>query len=477
MVLEKETLQEMTESGHARRMGHIENYFAILQRQGLYKTFAVLARFNTNVNDKALLFNALRPLLLRYPTLAATIVDTDYTGTTIPRPIHDFIKVIDVLRLKDVLYELPEEVKSLKGSDLLKALNDIELPYADGNPLWKLAFLDDHTLVYITNHCLSDGITAKYLLQDLENEFEKLSNETFDTTEDYESKILLNYNSDKQSLAKLPSPIDSVVSYTPPFWYFGEYIFNLLFIKKFCFSSGTVSPTDKHIYRQVHIPAEELALIKKRLENNSSGKRITLTPLIQAAWLNAQYQSGILTNFTQMSDFSVPCDARQYLPPGVDQNDYKYGANTSGSHKFFYPVKKLTWSVVDYFNSYIKSLFQSRRFLYNLGIITLEFIGQKQNLDKVIKESYIGASRGNTVFSNLGLVHDSNNANYRIQDISFTQSAGSLIFNFAINSVSCAHGGMNLVITMAENAVPEEKFDIMVAKFEENLLSHEMEAS
>lgn len=477
MVLENETLEEMLEAGHARRMGHIENYFAILQRQKLYKTFSVVARFNTKVNNKALLFHALRPLLLKYSTLAATVVDTDYSDTTIPRPIHDYIKVIDLLRLKDFLYELPEEAKSLKDDDLLRELNNIELPYADGNVLWKLAFLDDNTIVYISNHCLSDGITAKNLLQDLENEFERLASEDLPDA-DYDSKILLNYNSDKQQLAKLPPALDTHVKYAPPFWYFPEYLFNFFFIRFLCFNSGVVKPTDQHQYKTINLSSNEVSALKQRLKENESDKKITLTPFIQAAWLNAQYNSGIFDNsYFKIADFSIPCNARQYLPSGTDQDQFKYGANTSGAHKFFTPVKKLTWAIVGQYNSYIKYLFQTRRFLYNMGILTMEAIAKTKNLDKIVRESFFGVQRGNTLFSNLGLVQDSNNERYRIQDIKFSQNAGALIFNFSICSVASIAGGMNIVVSMAENAVPEKSFDLIMENFRHNLLTDKIDAN
>ncbi len=474
-MLENEQLQEMISNGHARRMGHIENYFGIAQRQKLYKTFAVIAKFNTKVNDKALLFHALRPLLLKYPTLACTIVDTDYSDTTIPRPIHDFIKVIDVLKLKDFLYELPQEIKGLKQDDpeLFAKLNEIVLPYADGNTLWKLAFLDDYTMVYITNHCLSDGISAKNLLQDLENEFERLSPD--DDGEDYESKILLNYNSDKSILGKLPPSIDSIVSYKTPWWYIPEYIYNQFVINYLSFASGVVERSDTHIYKQVHIPPKDLEIIRQRLKDNEADRKITLTPFIQAAWLNAQYQAGIFNNFTQVSDVSLPCNTRQYLPSGYDLDAFKYGANTSGSRKFFTPVKKLTWSIVDYFNSYYKYLFKTKRFLYNMGIMTLEIVFKNQNMDKIISESYFGQPRGNTVFSNIGLVHDSNNKKYRISDVHFSQSPGSLVFTFAMNTVSSVDGGLNIVLAMAEKTISKEKFEFIVEKFKENLLRDDIE--
>jgi len=487
MVFENERLNEMLTNGHARRMGHIENYFAIMQRQKLYKSFAVIAKFNNKINDKPLLFHALRSLLLKYPILASTIVNSDYSDTTTPRPIHDYIKIIDTIRLKDLILELPQDIKNLKNEELLKELNKIELPYGDENSLWKLAFLDDYTLVYITNHCLSDGMSARYLLEDLENEFEKISitQQQFTTIEleqDYDTKLILNYNSDHYKISKLPQTLESLVSYTPPWWYIPEYLFNLFFIKKFCFAStSTVSRDQESIYKTIHLTPNQLYTIKKRLQTNESttdGGKITITPFIQASWLNAQYKSGMLNNsYLKLSDISIPCNARQYLPSGIDQDQFKYGVNTSGSHKFFYPVKRLTWSIINYFNNYAKFIFQTKRYLFNIGILTLEKISKRQNLDKMVLENALTSKRGNTVFSNIGLVHDSMNKNYRIQDIQFAQPAGCLIFGFSMCTVASVDGGMNLVISMIKDVVEPKMFDNMIEIFKENLSSDDIEVN
>lgn len=110
-----------------------------------------------------------------------------------------------------------------------------------------------------------------------------------------------------------------------------------------------------------------------------------------------------------------------------------------------------------------------------MGIMTLEIVFKNQNMDKIISESYFGQPRGNTVFSNIGLVHDSNNKKYRISDVHFSQSPGSLVFTFAMNTVSSVDGGLNIVLAMAEKTISKEKFEFIVEKFKENLLRDDIE--
>ncbi|CAI4485592.1 ADM_collapsed_G0021600.mRNA.1.CDS.1 [Saccharomyces cerevisiae] len=47
--------QELIDRGHARRMGHLENYFAVLSRQKMYSNFTVYAELNKGVNKRQLM--------------------------------------------------------------------------------------------------------------------------------------------------------------------------------------------------------------------------------------------------------------------------------------------------------------------------------------------------------------------------------------------------------------------------------------
>ncbi|CCH41198.1 Alcohol O-acetyltransferase 1 [Wickerhamomyces ciferrii] len=474
-IIDQDQLQDQINNGHARRMGDMENYFGLLQRQKLFKTFAVLVKFNQKINYNDILKKSLRDLFLKYPILACSILDTDYSDLTKPNPIHDYIYTLPKIQLNDILYELPQHIKDSKDDNetLLSKINDIALPYAQGNTLWKLAILDDYTMVYLSNHCLSDGITGKNVIQDLSNLFEQYLKEPIVSSG--LNKDIINYALDKHQMNKLPVPLDSLVSYKPPISYFFEFGYNLMVFKFLSFKKNVVQRDDKHIYKILNIPANHVSNIKKQLLNHhqsgASDEKLTITPFIETSWLNAQYKAGLFKDtWFGLSDVTIPCDARKYLPSDIDNDEFKFGSNVGASHKFFHPVKKFNLENLKYHNEYSKYLFKTKRYLYDLGMMSLNQIQQFKNLDQLIIDSYIGQPRGNTLISNIGIINDSNNGELKVENCYFAQHSRN-VFNFYLCVSSCKNGGINILITMVENTTSKENFEEIVEKFHENLLN------
>lgn len=463
-------MDKQVEKGHCRPMGHIENYFAALNRQKLYKSFAFIMKFNHDVSE-SLLYRSLRNIILRYPVLATTIVNTrDYSDLSKPILPFDSIKVIDELKFGDVIYSLPDEFHKLPGTDeKLLYLSNIELGFGNGKPNWKIAVLDARTLALISNHCMADGINGVNLAKDLVEQFNELGTTEHPSESSPDDRYLLKYSDDCGKLPKLPPPIDSLVKYAPPLTYFPEYFVNTLAISKLAYRNANVSRSDQHVMRSFKLSHAQVQQVKVKIDG-----RCTLTPYIETAWLNAQYEFGLFDkSYLKLFDVIVPGNARAYLPDTADQDQFKYGANTSGIHKFHTPVREWSWSNIDYYNSFIKYCFKTKRFLYNMGILTMKQVYENTNIDKTVLECFLGQPRTNTMISNVGFVGRTapGEDKFSLADISFAQTPHLLNSSFCLSVVSCELGGMNINVSMVEGALSADEFSQLVGLFKSKLLA------
>lgn len=456
------SLEEFVSRGHARRGGRVENYFCLLKRRDIYKNFSIVARFNKPVNDRALLFTCLRQLILQYPILAASVVTTDRSDLSKPVPDNDYIKVMNTLRLDDVLMDLPASVQKTETMEgKLAELNKIDWKYGNETPLWKISFIDPQTLVYISNHVCSDGMTGKNFIKELSNLFNTVSLPSDLDTNGY----LLHYVSDYTKLPQLPPPIEKVVNYSPPLSFFPSYFWNLITIKFMC-TLGIVSKReDTHSYRIVNIPSKTLTALLANLKP----KGITLSPYINSAWVQAFQEVLLKDSYLGLTDVSIPCDSRQFIEPGVDTDIYKFGSNTGGNHFYHRFQKEHNWSSVQYFNGFFQWCKRQQNFLYGLGMITSEVIMKNANFDKIIDEAVIGVDRTGTVISNIGVIRTREDK-YEVEDLLFSKNSGGTQFSFSLGIVSTKHSGMNCVITMCDGAATPDQFDQIVKRFKENII-------
>lgn len=463
----QKSVEAMLSRGHARRLGRVENFFAICQRQDLYKNFSMISTFNHKINSKPLLYHALRSMMLKNSMICTTIADTDHSDLTKPRPQTDYVKILDQLKYKDVFLDLGD--KSLDDRDeLLNEINDIVLPYGHGNPLWKLAILDDNTLCYISNHCSSDGITAKHFFQDLVHELNEIDESSLPQEDQYDEKLLIDYEQDKSIIPAIPMPLESIVSHKPPLWYYPEFIFNILFIKKFS-SRRESTPNSKHHLRSINITSEELSEIKKFIKPHG----ITLTPYILSTWLWSQYQSGFLTQREKFTDSLIAVDTRHYIPNAIEKNLYKYGLHACSFHTFFRKPQSFNWKSIEKFSEYTKWVVSTGRALYRLGFSTSETLAQKKNMDALLKKIVTQSPKGNTMFSNSGVMLENykDNGKCKVVDSWFSQNMNGTYFLFTLNTVSTKENGLNIVINTAQQEITNDQFDKLAKIFRENLIN------
>lgn len=455
-------MDKFIERGHARRAGGVENYFCILQRQRIYKNFVLIGRFNEPIS-KDLISYALRKLLLSYPILACSIVTTDYSDLTVPRPDHDYVKVMDMITLQDVMMDLPQEIVNCKDTEQqLKLLNDITWEYGDETPLWKLAMLDDRTLCYISNHILSDGTTAKNLfdkLQQLFNEYDPSSTEL--------PPYIVDYSADFQSIPPLPTAIDGLLNYTPPLSFLPGYLLNVLTIRTLCFKGKTSTRDDTHSYRVIRVDSKHVESIRKKLKEHN----VTLTPYLLTAALNAMYTNVLKDTWLGLMDVVIPCNSRQFLPDNKRLQDSQlFGSITAGSHLWYPPLKQLSWANINYTNGIFQYCRAARHYLYGMGILFTDFMTKRTNLDKLIGDATMNQTRGGLNFSNIGVIPQYPSEKYSLEDVIFAKNSHGTINAFSLSACSTSNG-QTLVFTMADGTVPKEKFDQIATTLEANILS------
>lgn len=458
-------LEYKLEKHHARQQGHVENYFGMFQRQKLYKSFGVICSFNHKVNDTRLLFDSLRPLLLKYPILASTIVAQDIPETVKPRP-NDYIKVKNQIKFSDMMYELPESGE-LRDEELYSAINEIVIPYGEDNLHWRLVIVNDKALAFIGNHVCSDGVTAKNFFQDLEEQFNNYNPSCEEITND---SVILDYSKDQNEISPLPKAADAAIDHTPPLWFIPHHLYNKFMIKNFVPGSITTQGCS-HYYKKIHIPTSRLIKIKQDLIDNERDKKITLTPYIQAAWLNAQQKTGVYPG-ASLTNFLLAVDTRQYLPKDENVDQYKYGLYSSVMEKFYHPVKNFTWLIVDYFNRYMKKCVQNGVPLYLVGFLTQERNIKNINLDQTMREFNKTRMRYNTLFSNIGILQDTEDNDIKIMDCVFTQNFQGGFYDWSVNGVTTKEGGLNIVVSVPVTVkFSKEKFDKVCDEFYRNMIN------
>jgi hypothetical protein len=453
---EMTTLGEFIKRGHARRAGAVENLHIISQRQKLYKNFALVARFN-KLLSKDLLSGSLRQLMLHYPVLATSVVKADYPDLNIPRPLHDYIKVMDNVYVDDMFIDIPSEIKECENKgEQLSLLNDITWTYGDETPLWKLGFLDDYTLVYLSNHVLSDGTSAKFFVSKLQ----QLLNTGVTPCD-----VLVDYDQDWEIMPHLPPPVESIVDYTPPWSFTAGFFLTSNIIKRFCFTGVAADRNNEHSYRLIRLDSSKL----QKLLTNLRANGVTMTPYIVNCALNAMYQTVLNQSWLKLMDVVVPCDSRQYLPQSYNRDSLSFGSMIGIAQFWFLPVKAQSWGSISYVNKIFQYCRDSRAYLYGASKFINDSVKEKINLDKARVNSTIGVPRSGLNYSNIGVIPQEE-GEYEIEDVIFSKNAQGCMNSFSMSSCSTKYG-MNIVITMTRGTTTEKEFDLIATILETNILS------
>ncbi|SMN21164.1 similar to Saccharomyces cerevisiae YGR177C ATF2 Alcohol acetyltransferase, may play a role in steroid detoxification [Maudiozyma saulgeensis] len=490
--------------GHKRHLGHLENYFALLQRQELYGNFSISCKLNHGITYVDLA-RGLRSIVLANPIMMHTLVSATNKDSSWdelsnyyrsseyldkPWPEHDFMEVVDQLSLKDVvineqtnlygdlLTKLQNQFQKDNGvitEKLCDILSQVRIPvYQRNKPNWRILCLTDDpnnndsqsfdTLVYISNHCSADAMTGINLFQDIVSEINKPDTKTIIEGESQESLQIWDYERDYLKCSKLPLPITERVNYVPSIltfiWLIITTIVNGIFnYKSPCEDTQRITESEPQVCYQsfVRFTQDEVSRIKNKINK----QKCTMTALMQTALCVTLKEHGIFNNRSMNEitfDITVPNNTRKGLPDSLVDEQYKYGSNVGGLH-YSYLISSFKdsqfWSLARYYNG----VFKSADYLVGLGSIMLGFITQNKNIDAMIADSYLNKKRGGIILSNVGVINTTTSSEedtLQIEDMLFMQNLGVLNFSYSVNIVTTTSGGMNLCMSAVEGAVASQ---------------------
>ncbi|CAR21516.1 alcohol O-acetyltransferase [Lachancea thermotolerans CBS 6340] len=494
-------LEELEKRGHARRLGNLENYFALGQRQDLYSNFGMFCELDRACSENELA-EALRGMCLEYPLLLHTVLekkeaqDVNFYQTSEylskPWPQHDYIRVLQRVRFADVLLNDQEEYAEIVNaalkefasnggqysSEVFELINKVRIPYChNSRPNWRIMCFPEEgnaqsrewrKILLLSNHCSSDGMSSANFFHDLQDHLNNLPPSL------PQADVIFDYSQDHETLGKLPAPIETQISYVGPKSYFAQLVGNQVLREYFGYKSPTPpiprvnEPGGNDFYSYfLKITPSEVAAVKKKLKNKLDPS-CTLTPFFQACWFAALYKSGIVFSKSfsqQLSNIMVAMNTAQLLPEDKQlKKQYRYGANVGGSH-YNYQISSFNvadkpeafWKLVRYYQDVFVDAKRKKHFLYPLGALMIDSIYKTKNIDLAVTNSILGKSRLGTMLSNVGYFPQKARATvggFHIQDLIFAQTTGSFRFTFDINLCATDIGGLNITACVAEGALP-----------------------
>lgn len=454
---------QMLEKGHARQLGHLENYFVSCQRQRLYLNFSVSCDLTASAHPcggktPAITFTsiaeALKYTVFENPLLLTTLVekydDKDFYSkpeflNTPYKDDFDYMKIVDKLDLKDVLINLQPEYEpfvqaayellngaSEKSSNteekMMELCNRLVIPYNKPDSLhWRLFWIENTNKFYcFTDHISWDGMSMVNFFKDFCAGLNQSQNTSF-TSDSLNNTQIFNYKADHLDLRPLPLPAEKMVYYKMRALGLPRFICSEIIKAKLVhrnhsakihqievdqtLDSGCLAKnmSDQFIFRNLSIEKINRILQKCRSLN------ITITPMLQACWVKALLEMGEYENRywnEWFTDIVVTSSAREYVDSSsclskFDEKDYKIGSLMAGSSYPYLIYEIMQKNVLELSKSYHQTFIMAKEkghYIEGLGVFMQPFLYDKQNLDKIQLDRHIfpGSCKSGVMIGNLG---------------------------------------------------------------------------
>lgn len=489
--LSEDAIQAKIEKGHMRRLGHLENYFALLQRQELYANFTIGCKLNHTIGYDDLTV-ALRDIFMKNPILAQTMVPKTsldykvyYTSKEYlekPCPEHDFMTIIEKLHVSDIVINEQEEFKDILDdinkqfkkdgykitSELTQLISSICIPiYRPDRPNWRLLCLSKQgnlhkefdNIVFISNHICADALTGINLFQDI---VRFVNDNKVNAIHHVDHELIYDYSKDKYQFKNLPLPITDRVNYVPTIWSFILLMITMIFNNIFNYKSPAPLTVNinkdkpQNCYQEtINFTPEEVEKIRIRVKEQNC----TMTAFLQAVLFVTLKNHGIFDNrkYNEYSfDISIPNNTRKLIPDELADEQYKYGSNVGGLH-YSYLIASFNesnfWSLARYYSGVLKNA----DYFIGLGSIMMDMVTQNKNIDSMIADSYLNKQRGGIILSNVGVIDttEKKQDKLKIEDILFMQNLGVLNFSYSVNVCTTTECGMNICMSVVEGALKD----------------------
>ena len=493
--------RQLIERGHMRRMGHLENYFALVERQELYSNFSVHCTLNHPL-DYSYLRDILREIILQnsilahamvhrgYPDPKAYYQGSDFLAT--PYTEYDYIRVIDRLKLGDVVLDLGTGIgarifESYKAADykVTKTVSELIAGicisiYDVDTPNWRLICLPKNIeeessgrfsrMIYISNHCCSDGVSGVNLFRDIVQILNRMSpnglqgSDTKTNTKVDRDSTIYDYASDWQSMSKLPLPITDRINYIPSAFKLAVGMIDALVRSVTDYKSPaqpitriTNEKPQTCFHETLRFTPHEVTRMRRKIREENC----TVTAFLQTCLFVSLQQHQVFANrkWRELTfDMTIPSDTRKFLPEELATEQYKYGSNVGGQHYSFMIRKFDDKNFWDLCRQYMDTLRNGDQFI-GFGLLFHDMVRKNQNVDKIIVDSYLGQRRGGVMLSNLGVynqvVEDGKEMAWQIEDMEFLQNVSGIVFSYSVGVCTTETSGMNIALSVIEGALKD----------------------
>ncbi|GMM35691.1 alcohol O-acetyltransferase [Saccharomycopsis crataegensis] len=440
-----------------REPGFFERYYICRSTGDHYnKGFNMSVCLNKRVDD-VLLSNALRSMLLKYPTLCMNLFrlkpssgpknllhdDRKANGTNYEARLVSKIQFTDV-----VCHQQLERI----DDDYFKTLSDRKILIDTDKPTWyilvnEVAESSNQYLTFATNHMFLDGNSGVNFLDDLVRELAtaksqsnlKFVNVLFDS--EVEGPKILPESSDKvtdlfsfstwfaiKTIVKelfLPTVIKKLFS---SFFTRGDP--NLF--KNPIFNHHPVSLSNESNFHLLTLSPEETSASLKFCKSEG----VTLTPFIAGCAFKALDETLVpVLNIKPSYEFAIPICGRRYYPEIKEKT--RYGLYMSQS-KILVSRNNSVLSATKFISHELVAALKSRESFSLAGLLRLI------NIWDHIQNSYDKKEvRSSAELSNVGLIKI-NHGEWRVEDCIFSQGVSST--HFSISTCSTPYGGLNIMI-------------------------------
>lgn len=452
----------MTQPITSRKLGNKENFFRARAQCNFYRNFVVSVQYSRSpIQDKLLLFRALRKTLIDYPSLTCNVFEVEDERKLIMRPVNNvyFLDLVEIL-LETVLISDEKYIRYMSETHFSH-------PYEE-RPLFKLVVPNEFSLGAAFDHTLADGLVGRYFHEILLDNIAYCDIKTNDVEYkalygevpiNFEENVLL-FSLEKDSKYfrnSVPPPMEmymegEVTEITPS--HFSKFIppdFPHLWPGRFA------SKLERSIaYKHINIPAEDLAEIMVQCRKH----KVTLTSyLVVNSALTLQPIFGrkhhfliataiTLRRFMNKENLDVPY--KQLLEPeckilGLHSHQ--------GLIQTYAPLDEFSWDLVADSNAKLKETTTSKGELWSLlrKVNAPDWSGDNKSLF----EASLGKSKLDSLkLSNLGYVefpvHPSNlGPDWTVTDAVFGQDIAPTS-EFVVNVIATPIGGLNIVLEYLE---------------------------
>lgn len=432
-------IREMSLEQQQRSLAPFEKWYYWRNELGMYSNFRVGCHYEEKL-DKEIIGKVLKNMLKVHPSLAMNVYDNNHHED----PDDDsglVFKFMNKIRLEDVL----EEVQTTSSiEDIFDSLENRRFRYGTWTPLWGLMLVNEHELIFFSDHLLIDGTSGLNFHKIFRKELQCIQRGKF-------KNPIFNLNTFEDGTYKLSINPSKILNYSVPMYYL-LYIIVIFFSPKFLSNVIQYYTDDGEFsydrsYYTMSKPQKEICMKdRSKLVKIPSGKlsqmlvkckahQVKFTSLITVLGLTA------ITSVTGANDTITIIPVNSRFQISQETINHQLGLYLGDVHVELPSIAKITkndelinWDVVKYVNKTIQS--NKKDCLKDLGLVS--YINPKDFLKRRRDNNEQGLI-STLVVSNLGYCD-------QLEELWFDQPCQSATLGLFSMSVIGGRNGVNIVL-------------------------------